>query len=415
MEKKLEWFTEAKYGLFIHWGLYAIPGGVWGGKPSPNGTEWIMRKMQIPFCEYRKLAYQFDPKHFDPYFYVRKAKEWGMKYITVTAKHHDGFAMFDSKVSDYTVIHTPYGKDIIRQFADACKEEGVTFCVYYSQMQDWEHPDADGNNWDYDPKKKNFERYFYGKVIPQVRELLTNYGPIGMIWFDTPYDMPIELCRILADEVRQCQPNCLINGRIGYGLGDYQQAADNSIPLLSRSEPWETPMTLNGSWGYSYLDDRFKQPAEVLENMVRIVGKGGNLLLNVGPDKNGEIPVASEQILSAVGRWLKINGESIYATDAAPNFPYIINWGDVTYSEKNKILYLHVKKYPGFPYRIKLTGLITKVKEINLLATGEKLKFIQSYEQARDEQRLYIYLPEVPPDTDDTVIKVSLYGTAQAQ
>ena len=415
MSDKLNWFKEAKYGMFIHWGLYAIPGGLWKGEPSPFGTEWIMKNMRIPLSEYKKLANQFDPVDFDPYFYVRRAKEWGMKYIVFTAKHHDGFAMYDTKVSDYSIMNTPYGKDIVALLAQACEKEGIRLCLYYSQMQDWEHPDGNGNTWDFDPQGQNFKRYFYEKALPQVRELLTNYGKISMIWFDTPYDMPIELCRELADAVRECQEDCLINGRIGYGLGDFREAADNSIPVLSQEEYWESPMTLNHSWGYSHTDYDFKQPKDVIENLVRIVGKGGNLVLNVGPDERGNIPARSDEILCEVGKWLRSNGESIYSTTNVPNFPYLLPWGDVTYNDDTSTLYLHVKNYPVFPYRILLTGLKTKATSATLLSNGEPLKIAQSYEIARDENRLYIFLPEECPDPNDTVIAVKLDERAETQ
>ena len=415
MSDKLSWFREAKYGLFIHWGVYAIPGGEWKGEPSPHGTEWIMKNMRIPVAEYKELAKQFNPVDFDPYFYVRRAKQWGMKYIVFTAKHHDGFAMYDTKVSDFSIMNTPYGKDIVKQLADACAEEGMTFCLYYSQMQDWEHPDGNGNTWDFNKDEQDFKRYFYEKALPQVKELLTNYGRIGMMWFDTPYDMPIELCRELADTVRECQPDCLINGRIGYGLGDFREAADNAIPLLSMDKCWESPMTLNDTWGYSHTDNNFKDVRAVIRNLVRIVGKGGNLVLNVGPDEFGGIPERSDEILCEVGKWLEKNGESIYGTSNIPNFPYMISWGDMTYDEKLEVLYLHVQNYPHFPYRILLTGLKTKAESVTLLGDGTPLKISQSYEIARDEHRLYIFLPEICPDADDTVVAVKLEGKAEVQ
>ena len=415
MTDKLKWFRDAKYGLFIHWGLYAIPGGTWKGERAPFGTEWIMKNMKIPFAEYKELAKQFDPVEFDPYFYVRRAKEWGMKYIVFTAKHHDGFAMYDTKVSEYSIMNTPYGKDIVRQLADACDAEGMVLCLYYSQMQDWEHPDGNGNTWDFNKKEQDFKRYFYGKALPQVKELLTNYGKIGMMWFDTPYDMPIDLCRELADTVRECQPDCLINGRIGYGLGDFREAADNAIPVISTKECWEVPMTLNDTWGYSHTDDHFKEPKDVIQNLVRIVGKGGNLVLNVGPDELGNIPARSDEVLCEVGKWLEVNGESIYGTTNAPNFPYMLPWGDVTYNDNTNTLYLHVKNYPRFPYRVLLTGLKTKAERVNLLGSTEPLKVSQSYEIARDENRFYVFLPENCPDSIDTVVEVKLEGKAEAQ
>ena len=413
---RLSWFRDAKYGLFIHWGLYSILGGDWKGVTAPHIAEWIMRTLQIPLSEYRMLTKEFNPKDFDPSFYVRRAKQWGMKYIVVTAKHHDGFALFDTAVSDYSVMNTPYGKDIIRQFADACAREGMTFGVYYSQMQDWEHPDGDGNTWDFKKEEKVFSRYFYEKALPQVRELLTNYGSLGLIWFDTPYDMPKPLCEELAATVHSLQPDCLINGRIGYGLGDYRQAADNLIPLLSRPDAWESPMTLNSTWGYSQSDNDFKAPSTVIENLVRIAGKGGNLLLNVGPDAHGRIPVRSDEILSEVGEWMQQYGESVYGTSNAPDFPYILPWGELTYRKEPPTLYLHVKKYPTkAPYRILLTGLETPVESATLLKDGTPLKFTQTYEPARDEHRFRVFLPEHCPNENDTVVKVTLKGEASAQ
>lgn len=412
---RLQWFRDAKYGLFVHWGLYAIPGGIWEGKQAPHGTEWIMRNMQIPLAHYKQLASRFNPTDFDPRYYVRKAKEWGMQYLVITAKHHDGFALYDTHVSDYSVMHTPYGKDIIRQFADAAAAEGLRFGVYYSQMQDWEHPDGDGNTWDFDKDSKVFSRYFYEKALPQVKELLTDYGKISLIWFDTPYDMPLDLCRELADTVHALQPDCLINGRIGYELGDYRQAADNLIPTHPYGSAWEVPMTLNRTWGYSHTDANFKSPHTVIENLIRVASKGGNLLLNIGPDEHGRIPPASVEVLDRVGEWLAQNGESIFHTVAAPEPPYLLNWGNLTYDKPTHTLYLHVQKYPEFPYRILLTGLETKAVSAMLLTDKRPLKLSQSYEPARNEHRFYVFLPEKCPNAENTVVAVQLADTPKMQ
>ncbi len=411
----LKWFTDAKYGLFVHWGLYSMLGGMWKGERSPHTAEWIMKNMQIPLSEYRKLAETFDPGHFDADEYVRLAKAWGMKYIVVTAKHHDGFAMYDSAYSDYTVMHTPYGKDIIRQFADACKKQDMVFCVYYSQMQDWEHPDGNGNTWDFDPKEQDFKRYFYGKCLPQVRELLTNYGDLGLIWFDTPYDMPKELCAELKAEVKKLQPECLVNGRVGYRMGDYRQMADNSIPHCKYDGAWEVPMTLNLTWGYSSFDTEWCEPARVIERLSMVAGKGGNLLLNVGPDADGVIPKRSVEILNEVGRWLKKNGESIYHTVVLPDFPYDIPWGSITYNEEARKLYFHVKQYPRLTPKVQVIGIENKVTGAYLLHNGEKLRFTQSYEVAREENRFAVYLPTACPDPIDTVAVVELEGPLSVQ
>ena len=417
MENKtdMKWFTDAKYGLFIHWGLYSVLAGRWKGQDAPRTTEWIMKNMKIPLAEYKEIAKQFNPTKFDARDYVKKAKKWGMKYICLTTKHHEGFALFDTKVSDYNVMNSPYGKDIVREFADACAEENMPFCVYYSQMQDWEHPDGNGNTWDFNKEDQDFKRYFYEKCVPQVQELLTNYGKIGMIWFDTPYDMPIELCRELREVVKACQPQCVINGRIGYGLGDYRNMADNCIPHDPYDGAWESPMTLNLNWGYCAFDNHWADPTEVITRLSGIASKGGNLILNIGPDGDGVIPEESVKILDTVGEWLDKNGESIYGTSIMPTFPYDASWGNLTYNAEQKKLYVHVLHYPQHGTKVSCTGLKTRVKRGYVLSTGEPVKVVQSFEQAREEQRMAIMVPEVCPDTTDTVIVLELDGDIAVQ
>ena len=402
MTDKLQWFTDAKYGLFIHWGLYAIPGGIWKDARFPRGTEWIMRRARIPLAEYKKLAEVFNPTCFDADAWVQKAVDFGCRYLCITAKHHDGFALFDSAVSDFTVMHTPFGRDIVRELSEACRRHGIVFCVYYSQMQDWADPNGDGNDWDFDPAQKDFSKYFNEKVKPQVRELLTNYGKIGMIWFDTPYDMPIELCRELKEFVHSLQPDCLINGRIGYGLGDYRQMGDNEIPSVAYRGVWETPMTLNNTWGYSKTDEQWKSPKTVLKKLIDVVSKGGNLLINIGPDELGRIPQGSVNVLDSVGRWLQKNGESIYGTSPCADSPYQLYWGGLT--GRGSRVYLHLLDVTETPERIKICNIETKLKRAALLATGEELPFSQAYELARDEHRLLIPYPPEKLDPLDTVI-----------
>ena len=402
--ERLNWFKEAHYGLFIHWGLYAELGGEWSGVHYPGGTEWIMRTARIPFKTYRKLALSFNPVSFDAEDWVNKALAFGCRYLCFTAKHHDGFAMFDTAVSDYNIVNTPFGRDVVKELSDACQRHGIKFCVYYSQMQDWADPDGDGNTWDYDPGKKDFRRYFENKVKPQVRELLTNYGEIGMIWFDTPYDMPRELCAELAAFVHSLQPDCVINGRIGYGLGDYRQMGDNEIPVLAYRGAWETPMTLNNTWGYSKTDQNWKTPKTVMKMLIDVVSKGGNLLINLGPDAKGIIPDGSVRTLEAIGSWLRKNGESIYGTEPCADFPYQMRWGGMT--GRGAKVYLHLLDVSEIRGRLKICNIETKAKSCRLLSTGEELPFKQTYELARDEYRFIVEYPMDRMDDMDTVIAV---------
>jgi len=192
-ERRIAWFREAKFGLFIHWGLYAIPAGIWKGKEIPGLGEWIMFRARIPVKEYAQLAKQFNPTKFNADQWMQLAKEAGQKYLVITAKHHDGFSMYDSKVTDYDIVDaTPFGRDPMKELAEACRKYSIRFCFYYSHVQDWHHPDAVGNDWDYDPTQKNFSRYWEEKAKSQIRELLTQYGPLGLIWFDTPRNISYE-------------------------------------------------------------------------------------------------------------------------------------------------------------------------------------------------------------------------------
>lgn len=407
-----DWFGNARYGLFIHWGIYAALGGVYQGRQIPYGAEWIMKNARIPLKEYRKLAETFNPVRFDAGYIVRKAKEWGMKYIVFTAKHHDGFAMYDSRVSDYNIMNTPFERDPLRELAQECRSQGMTLGIYYSQMQDWAEENGWGNDWDFKPdKEKDFQEYFYGKVKPQVAELLSNYGEVGVIWFDTPYVMPEDLCRELRDYVKELQPDCLVSGRIGYRLGDYQEVPDNEIPLLPYRNPWETPMTLNDTWGYSSVDDNWKSADDVIFKLVDVVSKGGNVLLNIGPDEQGAVPQESVRVLDEAGEWLRINGDSIYGCTEVIDFPYENRWGKITAS-KDK-LYMHVFNYPKFPYEILVTGLKTKVNKVYLQKSGAELTYYQSYEPARDEYRFRVILPESGCSGEVTVVCAEYEGAVE--
>jgi alpha-L-fucosidase len=327
-QARLAWFKEAKYGLFIHWGLYAIPAGEWDGRPVPGLGEWIMNRARVPVAEYEKLAQQWNPAQFDAERWVQLAQDAGMKYIVITSKHHDGFAMFDSKVSHWNVVEaTPFKRDVLKELAAACQKHGMPLGFYYSQSQDWHEPGGAGNDWDFGPdlgpdgkERKDYDGYLRGKAEPQVRELLTKYGPVALIWFDTPRMMTPERAQRFANILRTLQPKTLIDGRLG-AAGDYVSTGDNVVPAGVQTEYWEVPATTNHTWGYRKDDQDWKSPGEITFKLIDIVSKGGNYLLNVGPMSNGVIPQIAQENLRTVGRWLKANGEAVYGAGPSP-------WGD---------------------------------------------------------------------------------------
>ena len=327
--ERLQWFHEAKYGLFIHWGLYAIPAGTWKGQRIPGIGEWIMNRARIPVGEYGQLAKQFNPVKFDADEWVQLAKDAGMKYIVITSKHHDGFALYDSKVSTYDVVDaTPFKRDILKELQAACRKAGMPLGFYYSQSQDWHDPNGAGNDWDFGPdlgpdKKelKQYDKYLREKAEPQVKELLTGYGPVALVWFDTPRMMESgDRAKRFTRIVRELSPRTLIDGRLGEA-GDYVTTGDNVIPPEVQNTAWEVPATINHTWGYKTYDHDWKSPGTILFKLVDIVSKGGNYLLNVGPRADGIIPEASQYVLRSAGAWLKVNGDAVYGAGPTP-------WGD---------------------------------------------------------------------------------------
>lgn len=414
-DKKMSWWREARFGMFIHWGLYAIPAGEWNGQEIPGIGEWIMKRARIPVKEYEKLAERFNPVKFDAEEWVQLAKDAGMKYIVITAKHHDGFAMYNSPCSNYDIVDaTPFKRDPMKELASACEKAGIRFCFYYSHVQDWHHPDGVGNDWDYDESKKDFTRYLEEKAKPQIKELLTQYGPIGLIWFDTPMNITKNHAQELVDLVNQIQPECIINGRVGHNLGDYRTMPDNRIPSMPCPFDWETPATLNDTWGYKKNDHNWKSPKTVLRLLVDINSKGGNYLLNVGPNAEGVIPDPSVEILRTVGRWMRKNGESIYGTSPVPPIPYVLPWGGVT-GKPGKV-YFHIFDWPKED-RLVFHGLKNNVKKVYFLVDGPQvpLNFVQYYEASRDEYRLIIDIPSQPKDELDTVIALEIDGVPEIQ
>ena len=278
-----------------------------------------MYRARIPVREYEQLARQFTPTRFDADAIVRLARDAGMKYIVITSKHHDGFALFDSKVSTFDAVDaTPAKRDLLKELADACRKHDMRLGFYYSQAQDWHDPNGAGNTWDFGAdEKKDFDKYLREKAEPQVRELLTQYGPVALVWFDTPRMMTPERSQRFTDLVRAIQPDTLIDGRLG-AAGDYITTGDNVIPNDIGKEAWETPATLNHTWGYRKDDHDWKSPGDVVFKLVDIVSKGGNYLLNIGPMADGTVPQPSQDTLRTVGAWLKTNGEAIYGANATP-------------------------------------------------------------------------------------------------
>ena len=408
--QKLDWWNEAKFGMFILWGLYAITAGHWKGKEVHGIGEWIMNREQIPYSEYCQLAKEFNPVDFDADAWVKVAYDAGMKYIVITAKHHDGFAMYKSDCDPYNIVDaTPFKRDPMKELAEACKKYGLKLCFYYSQAQDWAHPDGINNTWDYDEAKKDFNKYYEEKCAPQLRELLTNYGPIGLIWCDTPMNMEYEFAKKVRDLIAELQPGCLLNTRVGHNFGDYTSMGDNMIPSHPYAKPWETPATLNDTWGFKTGDRKWKSAAELIRLLVDINAKGGNYLLNVGPDAKGVIPKESVDILREVGEWMKVNGDSVRNTVACPDYPYTPSFGALTY--KPGKLFVHVYKWPDEARRIHIGLLKPLVTKAYLLADpSADIEMTQMYTPGSMSYRTMLTLPEKSPTPPDSVICLELDG-----
>jgi len=404
-DARMAWWREARFGMFIHWGLYAQAAGEWNGEEVPGVGEWIMYHGQIPREDYETLAPKFNPGKFDAQQWVELAKRAGMKYIVITSKHHDGFSMFDSKLTAYDIVDaTPFKRDPLKELAEACQREGIALCFYHS-IWDWHHEDAHG---------ENFPAYVE-HMKGQLRELLTSYGPIGVMWFDGEWidEWTEEQGKALYAFCRELQPHLIINNRVGKGragMGGLSQeetsAGDFGTPeqeIPGRGLPgidWETCMTMNDTWGFKTSDRHWKSSAQLIRTLIDVASKGGNFLLNVGPTALGEIPPESVDRLEAIGTWIQTNGESVYGTSASPFAR--LPWGRCT--RKGDVLYLHVFDWPTNGVLV-VPGLKNEVSQAMVLATGAEMTFTHT-----NNGSVQLAVPLDPPDQVVTVIALRIVG-----
>ena len=412
-DARMAWWRDARFGMFIHWGLYAVPAGTYHGERAPNIGEWIMNNAHIPIPEYEQFAKRFDPVQFDADAWVRIAKNAGMKYIVITSKHHDGFAMFDSKVSKYDIVDaTPYHRDVIRALARAAHRQGMKFGVYYSIM-DWHNPDAQAPNYpNYNSTTShnpNFQRYVDGYMKPQLKELLTQYPEIDLLWFDGDWiaDWNADRGRDLYNYLRGIKPSLIINNRIGHdregmtglnkqngmSLGDYGTPEQRVPPGGLPGVDWETCMTMNDTWGFKSYDDDWKDTRTLLRTLIDIASKGGNFRLNVGPTAQGLIPAPSVHRLAEMGDWMKVNCEAIHGTTASPwGLPA---WG--RYAAKPGKVYAFVFDWPK-DGKLALAGVKDRPVRAYLLADHKPL------DVAPADSGFVVQLPKVAPSTIASVL-----------
>lgn len=388
-DARMAWWREARFGMFIHWGLYSVAAGEWNGYKTGGVGEWLQRSGNVPVHEYEKLTREFNPVKFDAKEWVRIAKDAGCRYIVITSKHHDGFCLFKTGTTWYNAVDaTPWKRDALRELADACRDEGVKLCFYYS-IWDWHNPDFKGS----DAGKDRMPMYI-GFMKAQLRELLTNYGDIGVLWFDGewPDEWTEERGRELYEFCRGLQPNIIINNRVGKarddmaGISKYKGAGDYDTPeqeIPVRGLPgvdWETCMTMNRTWGFKKNDHDWKSEKELVRMLCETASKGGNFLLNVGPTGEGEIPKESVERMAAVGRWLRVNAEAVYGSAAGP-FERRQPWGTVSMKREKDadVLYLHVVDVPGDSV-LRIRGLRGDVRLATVLGEEGVLEVVESGE-----------------------------------
>ncbi|MHB1308828.1 MAG: alpha-L-fucosidase [Limisphaerales bacterium] len=420
-DARMGWFRDARFGLFIHWGVYAVPAGEWQGKT--NYGEWFLEETKMPVSQYEKYAAQFNPVQFDAREWARLAREAGMKYVVITSKHHDGFALWDSAVSKWDIAATPFQRDVLKELADACAAEGLRFCFYHSIM-DWHHPDwGTRRAWnDKAPSDPPVMDRYVTYMKAQLKELLTGYGPLGILWFDGEWESPWthERGLDLYQFVRSFQPNIIVNNRVGkgrtgmggmdqgQGVGDYGTPEQEIPPTgFGPGVDWESCMTMNNHWGFNRHDQNWKSTTLLVRNLIDCASKGGNYLLNVGPTAEGLIPAPSVERLREISGWMKVNREAIHGTTASP-FKRLA-WGRAT--QKPGRLYLHVFDWPS-DGRLELP-LLSKVNKAYLLAAPSQTLTVENRAEGR-----VVRLPAASPTPYAGVVVLEIEGqpeVAEAQ
>jgi len=412
-DQRMKWWRDAKFGLFIHWGVYAVPAGIYKGEPVKGIGEWIMRNAEIPVTEYRAFAKQFNPIKYQPEAWAKLAREAGMRYVVITSKHHDGFALFPTAVSDWDVVDaTPYGKDLLAPLAKAVRKQGLKFGCYYSQSQDWTNPGGakarlkEGEGWD-ERHKGDYDDYLKKIAVPQTREILTRY-PLDILWWDTPVWMTAERAAPLY-ALLALRPGIITNNRLGGGYSGDTDTPEQHIPATGiPGRDWEVCMTMNDTWGYKSDDHNWKSTKDLIQKLADIVSKGGNFLLNVGPTAEGEIPLASVQRLKAIGSWMKVNRQAIYGTTASPFHKLV--WGRCTKKihANGTTLYLHVFDWPQ-DGQLVLPGLKNSVKSARVLATGQTATVV------KHSAGVLLKLAGPAPDPINSIVVVEIDGEPEVE